>query len=216
MPPCTSGQTLDLDEEMLCLQADVAKRVEAGATDTRLHMRGVTELIKVAETHVSEWNECKDADGGPNKLASEVRAYIDRSDHPAAVTHADLMRMCGRSDNATDADDDDNAGAASIDRCMPIKSDVDLVAGDACAVVEPVGASISDRVDVVVGGRVRARSLPPHVAEDYAIENGQSGVIEDFHAASGQYLILWDGKPSGSAGWVEATQGLLLWLTKGR
>ena len=87
--------TLDLDEEMLCLQAEVAKRVEAGATDTRLHMRGVTEFIKIAETYVSEWKECKDAGGDPNKLASEVRAYIDRSDHPAAVTHADLMRMCG-------------------------------------------------------------------------------------------------------------------------
>ena len=89
---------LDLDEEMQRLQAEVAKRVEAGCTDTRLHMRGVTEFINIAESYVSEWNECKDADGQLNELAKEARAYIDGGDHPAAVAHADLMYMCGRSD----------------------------------------------------------------------------------------------------------------------
>ena len=89
---------LDLDSEMQCLQTEVAKRVEAGCTDARLHLRGVTEFIKIAEAYVSEWNECKGADGQANELAREVREYVDRGDHPAAVSHADLMYMCGRND----------------------------------------------------------------------------------------------------------------------
>ena len=87
---------VDIDAEMNNIRAELLRRQEAGDADFRLRAAGIQKFIKLAERYVSEWNRCKDSSGNPNALANAVRNFRDENDHPCAVSHADIMRMCNR------------------------------------------------------------------------------------------------------------------------
>ena len=87
----------DIDAEMASIQEELDKRHKEGNPDLRLRLEGVTKFVDLADKYVSEWNACKDAQGKPNQFAASVEAYCADRDHPAAVSHEELMFMCGRS-----------------------------------------------------------------------------------------------------------------------
>ena len=88
----------DIDAEMARIQEELDSRIEQGSSDLRLRVEGVSKFVDLADKYVSEWNLCKDAEGKPNSLGAAVQAYRAENDHPAAVSHEDLMFMCGRSE----------------------------------------------------------------------------------------------------------------------
>ena len=87
----------DIDAEMASIQEELDKRHKEGNPDLRLRLDGVTKFVDLADKYVSEWNACKDAQGKPNQFVASVEAYCTDRDHPAAVSHEELMFMCGRS-----------------------------------------------------------------------------------------------------------------------
>ena len=68
-------------------------------TSLGLEVEGITKFVDLAEKCVSKWNPCKDVGGDLNGLGHEARKFREGGEHPAAVTHDELMRAGGRYDS---------------------------------------------------------------------------------------------------------------------